>query len=62
MWVACSGDMNPDILHLHPSYLSHCGYFMCPLVVEIFSVNLHVVLINSYCVSSCNFGMSIGGS
>ena len=30
LWVACSGDMNPDILHLQPSYLSHCGYFMHP--------------------------------
>lgn len=62
MWVACSGDMNPDVLPLQPSYLSHCGYFIYLLVVEIFSVNLHIVLINSCCVSSCNFGMSIGGS
>ena len=32
------------------------------LVVEIFSVNLHVVLINSCYVGSCNFDMSIGES
>ena len=47
------------ILCLCPSYLSHCGFFLISLVVQIFSASLQVVLIDSCSVNSCNFGVPV---
>lgn len=39
------------ILHLHPSYLSRCGSFFISLIMENFSTNLQVILIDSHSVN-----------
>ena len=42
------------VLHLHPAYLSPCGFSFISLVVDLF------FLLSSYSVHSCNFSMPVG--